>query len=138
MIVTGFVGYVLPWGQMSFWAATVITNLFSAIPVIGSVAGAFGNYRPHFRQFLFIFFGAVIGLGYLGAREPGRLCRRGTHSHHLLFRVLFRDPAAVGPVRKNQAATEFDLRIGVAARLFSRRIDPPSRENWITGCADGA
>jgi len=36
MIVTGFVGYVLPWGQMSFWAATVITNLFSAIPVIGS------------------------------------------------------------------------------------------------------
>ena len=36
MIVTGFVGYVLPWGQMSFWAATVITNLFSAIPVIGN------------------------------------------------------------------------------------------------------
>ena len=36
MIATGFVGYVLPWGQMSFWAATVITNLFSAIPVIGS------------------------------------------------------------------------------------------------------
>src|SRR5262249_49550979 len=36
MIVTGFVGYVVPWGQMSFWAATVITNLFSAIPVVGS------------------------------------------------------------------------------------------------------
>ena len=32
MVVTGFMGYVLPWGQMSFWAATVITNLFSAIP----------------------------------------------------------------------------------------------------------
>src|SRR5262245_60544647 len=31
MIITGFMGYVLPWGQMSFWAATVITNLFSAI-----------------------------------------------------------------------------------------------------------
>merc|ERR1711970_627206 len=28
-------GYVLPWGQMSFWGATVITNLFSAIPVVG-------------------------------------------------------------------------------------------------------
>ena len=28
-------GYVLPWGQMSFWGATVITNLFSAIPLIG-------------------------------------------------------------------------------------------------------
>jgi ubiquinol-cytochrome c reductase cytochrome b/c1 subunit len=35
MIMTGFMGYVLPWGQMSFWAATVITNLFSAIPGIG-------------------------------------------------------------------------------------------------------
>jgi len=36
MIITAFLGYVLPWGQMSFWAATVITNLFSAIPVIGT------------------------------------------------------------------------------------------------------
>ena len=35
MIMTAFMGYVLPWGQMSYWAATVITNLFSAIPVIG-------------------------------------------------------------------------------------------------------
>jgi len=35
MILTAFMGYVLPWGQMSFWAATVITNLASAIPVIG-------------------------------------------------------------------------------------------------------
>ena len=36
MIMTGFMGYVLPWGQMSFWAATVIINLFSTIPVIAS------------------------------------------------------------------------------------------------------
>ena len=35
MMATGFMGYVLPWGQMSFWGATVITNLFSAIPYIG-------------------------------------------------------------------------------------------------------
>lgn len=35
MMATGFLGYVLPWGQMSFWGATVITNLFTAIPVIG-------------------------------------------------------------------------------------------------------
>src|SRR5262250_3274930 len=33
MMATAFMGYVLPWGQMSYWAATVITNLFSAIPV---------------------------------------------------------------------------------------------------------
>jgi quinol-cytochrome oxidoreductase complex cytochrome b subunit len=32
MMATAFMGYVLPWGQMSFWGATVITNLFSAIP----------------------------------------------------------------------------------------------------------
>jgi ubiquinol-cytochrome c reductase cytochrome b/c1 subunit len=35
MMATAFMGYVLPWGQMSFWGATVITNLFSAIPVFG-------------------------------------------------------------------------------------------------------
>ncbi|MEM8792908.1 MAG: cytochrome b N-terminal domain-containing protein [Pseudomonadota bacterium] len=35
MMATAFMGYVLPWGQMSFWGATVITNLFSALPFIG-------------------------------------------------------------------------------------------------------
>jgi ubiquinol-cytochrome c reductase cytochrome b subunit len=35
MMATAFMGYVLPWGQMSFWGATVITNLFSAIPYVG-------------------------------------------------------------------------------------------------------
>ena len=35
MMATGFMGYVLPWGQMSFWGATVITNLFSAVPYVG-------------------------------------------------------------------------------------------------------
>jgi ubiquinol-cytochrome c reductase cytochrome b subunit len=36
MIITAFLGYVLPWGQMSYWGATVITNLLSAIPWIGT------------------------------------------------------------------------------------------------------
>uniref|UniRef100_A0AAU6W9N0 Cytochrome b n=1 Tax=Tinodes ventralis TaxID=3144872 RepID=A0AAU6W9N0_9NEOP len=36
MMMTAFVGYVLPWGQMSFWGATVITNLLSAIPYLGN------------------------------------------------------------------------------------------------------
>ena len=35
MMATGFIGYMLPWGQMSFWGATVITNFFSAIPLVG-------------------------------------------------------------------------------------------------------
>lgn len=34
-MATAFLGYVLPWGQISFWGATVITNLFSAIPYVG-------------------------------------------------------------------------------------------------------
>nr|YP_009114560.1 cytochrome b [Homologenus malayensis]AIB52338.1 cytochrome b [Homologenus malayensis] len=36
VMATAFLGYVLPWGQMSFWGATVITNLFSAIPFLGT------------------------------------------------------------------------------------------------------
>ncbi|MBV7255839.1 cytochrome b/b6 [Pacificimonas sp. WHA3] len=41
MMATAFMGYVLPWGQMSFWGATVITNLFSAIPVVGDAIVTF-------------------------------------------------------------------------------------------------
>ena len=46
MMATAFMGYVLPWGQMSFWAATVITNLFSAFPVVGETIVTFlwGGY----------------------------------------------------------------------------------------------
>ena len=36
VVTTAFMGYVLPWGQMSFWAATVITNILGAIPVLGT------------------------------------------------------------------------------------------------------
>jgi ubiquinol-cytochrome c reductase cytochrome b subunit len=35
IIITAFMGYVLPWGQMSFWGATVITNLATAVPIVG-------------------------------------------------------------------------------------------------------
>jgi len=46
MMATAFMGYVLPWGQMSFWGATVITNLFSAIPLVGQdiVTWLWGGY----------------------------------------------------------------------------------------------
>lgn len=46
MMATAFMGYVLPWGQMSFWGATVITNLFSAFPLIGDpiVTWLWGGY----------------------------------------------------------------------------------------------
>lgn len=46
MIITAFLGYVLPWGQMSFWGATVITNLVSAVPYVGMdiVVWLWGGY----------------------------------------------------------------------------------------------
>jgi ubiquinol-cytochrome c reductase cytochrome b/c1 subunit len=46
MMATAFMGYVLPWGQMSYWGATVITNLFSVIPVVGETVVTFlwGGY----------------------------------------------------------------------------------------------
>jgi quinol-cytochrome oxidoreductase complex cytochrome b subunit len=56
MMATGFMGYVLVWGQMSFWAATVITNLFSALPGIGETLvtwlwGGFAVGQPTLNRF---------------------------------------------------------------------------------------
>nr|QPK42050.1 cytochrome b [Criotettix japonicus] len=60
-MATAFIGYVLPWGQMSFWGATVITNLLSAIPYIGSkivffVWGGFAVDNPTLSRFFTIHF----------------------------------------------------------------------------------
>nr|YP_010043452.1 cytochrome b [Cercodemas anceps]QPD06747.1 cytochrome b [Cercodemas anceps] len=60
-MITAFVGYVLPWGQMSFWAATVITNLLSAIPYIGEnlvqwVWGGFSINNATLTRFFTIHF----------------------------------------------------------------------------------
>jgi ubiquinol-cytochrome c reductase cytochrome b subunit len=56
MMATAFMGYVLPWGQMSFWGATVITNLFSAIPLVGEsittwLWGGFAVDNPTLNRF---------------------------------------------------------------------------------------
>lgn len=56
MMGTAFMGYVLPWGQMSLWGATVITNLFSAIPVVGETIvtllwGGFSVDNPTLNRF---------------------------------------------------------------------------------------
>ena len=56
MMATAFMGYVLPWGQMSFWGATVITNLFSAIPWVGDdivtlLWGGFSVDNPLLNRF---------------------------------------------------------------------------------------
>jgi len=59
VMATAFMGYILPWGQMSFWGATVITNLFSAIPFVGEsivlwLWGGFSVDNPTLMRF-FIF-----------------------------------------------------------------------------------
>ena len=61
MMATAFMGYVLPWGQMSFWGATVITNLFSAIPLVGDtiVSYLWGGYsvgNPTLNRFFALHF----------------------------------------------------------------------------------
>jgi ubiquinol-cytochrome c reductase cytochrome b subunit len=61
MMATAFTGYTLPWGQMSFWAATVITNLFSAIPLVGEAVtqwlwGGFAVDNPTLNRFFALHF----------------------------------------------------------------------------------
>nr|CAJ86483.1 cytochrome b [Pternistis natalensis] len=61
LMATAFVGYVLPWGQMSFWGATVITNLLSAIPYIGQALvewawGGFSVDNPTLTRFFALHF----------------------------------------------------------------------------------
>jgi len=86
MMATAFMGYVLPWGQMSFWGATVITNLFSVIPVYGPnivtwLWGAFNVGNATLNRFFslhyllpFIIAGAsLIHLAYIhkdGSNNP--------------------------------------------------------------------
>lgn len=86
MMATAFMGYVLPWGQMSFWGATVITNLFSAIPFIGEgivtwLWGGFSVDNPTLIRFFalhylmpFLILGVVIlhvwALHVTGSNNP--------------------------------------------------------------------
>ncbi len=72
MMATAFLGYVLPWGQMSFWGATVITNFFTAVPIVGAPAqqwliGGFAIENPTLNRFFslhylmpFVIFGVVV------------------------------------------------------------------------------
>ncbi len=73
MMATAFMGYVLPWGQMSFWGATVITNLFSAIPFIGPdivvwLWGGFSVENPTLNRFFALHYllpFVIVGMVFL-------------------------------------------------------------------------
>ncbi len=93
MMATAFMGYVLPWGQMSFWGATVITNLFSAIPFVGEsivtwLWGGFSVDNPTLNRFFalhylmpFLIVGVVIlhlvALHRFGSNNPLGIDTRG-------------------------------------------------------------
>ena len=72
LMATAFLGYVLPWGQMSFWGATVITNLFSAIPYLGEdivfwLWGGFAVSQPTLSRFFALHFFLPFGIAALTA-----------------------------------------------------------------------
>jgi ubiquinol-cytochrome c reductase cytochrome b subunit len=93
MMATAFMGYVLPWGQMSFWGATVITNLFSAFPVVGSkivtlLWGGFAVDNPTLNRFFslhyllpFVILGVVVvhvlALHRFGSNNPMGIDTKG-------------------------------------------------------------
>src|SRR5882757_6416494 len=86
MMATGFLGYTLPWGQMSFWGATVITNFFSAIPLVGESVttwlwGGYSVGNPTLQRFFslhyllpFVILGVVVlhiwALHQVGQNNP--------------------------------------------------------------------
>ena len=93
MMATAFMGYVLPWGQMSFWGAKVITNLFSAIPLVGEsvVEWLWGGYtvdNPTLNRFFslhyllpFVIVGVVVlhiaALHVTGSNNPDGIDMKG-------------------------------------------------------------
>jgi ubiquinol-cytochrome c reductase cytochrome b subunit len=81
-MATAFMGYVLPWGQMSFWGATVITNIFSAIPVVGEsvlqlLRGGFAVGNPTLNRFFSLHYllpfviAALVALHIWALHVPG-------------------------------------------------------------------
>jgi ubiquinol-cytochrome c reductase cytochrome b/c1 subunit len=93
MMATGFLGYTLPWGQMSFWGATVITNFFSAIPLVGETVttwlwGGYSVGNPTLQRFFslhyllpFVIAGVVVlhvwALHVVGQNNPAGIEPKG-------------------------------------------------------------
>lgn len=92
MMATAFIGYVLPWGQMSYWGATVITSMFSAIPYIGKelvewMWGGFAVINPTLTRFYSLHYlcpfiiSALVLLHLIGLHETGSNNPLGTNSN---------------------------------------------------------
>nr|YP_011015313.1 cytochrome b [Stegophiura sladeni]UFQ25376.1 cytochrome b [Stegophiura sladeni] len=134
-ILTAFFGYVLPWGQMSFWAATVITNLVTAIPYIGTdivqwIWGGFSVDNPTLHRFfvfhfLFPFILALLSiLHLLFLHETGSNNPLGIPSDYdkVSFHTYFSSKDLVGFII-------FIIALSILALLFPTTLSDP--ENFI-------
>lgn len=101
-MATAFMGYVLPWGQMSFWGATVIINLFTAIPIVGEdiatfLWGGFSVANPTLNRFFslhyllpFVILGLVIvHLGLLHAVGSTNVLNSAKSVNNIFFYPYF-------------------------------------------------
>jgi ubiquinol-cytochrome c reductase cytochrome b subunit len=137
MMATAFMGYVLPWGQMSFWGATVITNLFSAIPFVGEsivtfLWGGFSVDNPTLNRFFslhylmpFLIAGVVVlhivALHRFGSNNPIGIDAKGpqdTISFHPYYTIKDMVGVAV-----------FLLLLAVAVFFFPNAMGHP--DNYI-------
>nr|NP_073663.1 cytochrome b [Diplophos taenia]BAB20732.1 cytochrome b [Diplophos sp. MM-1999] len=121
-MMTAFVGYVLPWGQMSFWGATVITNLLSAVPYVGEalVQWIWGGFSVdnatltrffafHFLFPFIIFAATVLHLLFLhetGSNNPAGL---NSDADKISFHPYFSYKDLLGFVALLLALTSFAL-----------------------------
>lgn len=134
-ILTAFFGYVLPWGQMSFWAATVITKLVTAVPYIGGdivqwIWGGFSVENPTLHRFFVFHFLFPFILAFLSVLHLLFLHETGSNNPFGLpsdrdkvpFHVYFSSKDVVGFVL-------FFMVLGVLALLFPTALSDP--ENFI-------
>ena len=134
-ILTAFFGYVLPWGQMSFWAATVITKLVTAVPYIGTdivqwIWGGFSVDKPTLHRFFVFHFLFPFVLAFLRIlhllflHETGSKNPLGIPSDYdkVTFHTYFTSKDLVGFIL-------FIIFLRILALLFPTRLRDP--ENFI-------
>ena len=134
-ILTAFFGYVLPWGQMSFWAATVITKLVTAVPYIGKdivqwIWGGFSVDKPTLHRFFVFHFLFPFVLAFLRIlhllflHETGSNKPLGIPSDYdkVTFHTYFSSKDLVGFII-------FFIALGRLALLYPTRLRDP--ENFI-------
>ena len=153
MMATAFLGYVLPWGQMSFWGATVITNLFSAIPVVGNsivtwLWGGFAVDNPTLNRFFALHYllpfiivggGGAARRGAARARleQPARHRPEGPAGHRAVPSVLHDE----GRLRRRRVPDHLRglrvLRAELAGRAGQLRAGQPAGDARTRSCRNG-